>query len=165
MSAPTSETVEERIVQNVVATLQAISPTNPTTEYWTTVKRVFRQDRDPQTVVQGETPAVAMLYESSTPYYDFVGVINYDLTLQLYLCMAKASETNWARDLGRFKADVQRALRLDPRRGTHNDDANAFDSHVTEGRASNAENSPVVMARIDLLIQYRHLVNDPTVAA
>jgi len=166
VTAPIAETVEERILANVQTTLAAISPLSVEAEYWTTVKRVFRMDRDPADVATQEVPAIAVIYDASTPYYDFAGVINYDLALQLYLCMAKRSETDWKRDLGRFAADVQRALRLDPRRGVFNDQANAFDTNVSEVRSSNAPpESAVVMARVDVTVQFRHLANDPTAAA
>lgn len=165
MTAPTIETVEERIIANVQSTLAAISPTHPTLAFWTQVRNVFRFDRDPALVALGEVPAITMVYESCTPSYDFAGAINYELALQLYLCVS-CKDANWKRDLGRFAADVQRALRADPQRGSFADTGNAFDSNISEVRSANAPDpSPAVaMARVDLLVQFRHLATDPTLA-
>lgn len=165
MTAPTNETVEDRIIENVRATLAAISPQSTAESYWTTVKRVHVRDIEPLLAAVGEVPAVVVIYEACVPADGPTGVLAQDLQLQLHLCLSKAN-SNWKRDLSRFAADVKRALLLDAGRGTLDDQPNAFDTTVSELRQANApEESGLVMARVDVSIHFRHLPNDPTAAA
>lgn len=156
---PALEPVEERILQDVQTTLAAIAAGDA---YYTTVKRVHGMTQDP--LECRELPAICVTYEQTPEEYGAIDVVECGLKLQLYLVMDKQRDT-WRRDLTRFVADVKKALRVDHGRGNVNGQANAFDTLITNTVLANqTDNFPVAMARVEVQVTYRHLVEDPTAA-
>lgn len=155
---PADETVEERILADVLTTLAAIAAG---ADYYTDVERVYRMTGN--AIANVERPSVTVLHEDTKDKYGSVDQLEQRLFLTLSLGMDKTD--NSARDMARFVADVKKALRADYGRGTHNGSANAFDTHIVGHRVANEDDGfPLAIAEVDVEIQFRHLLSDPTVA-
>jgi hypothetical protein len=166
MSAPTLNPVEDRILENVRDTLAAISTSNPTTDFFSNVATVKLMDTHPSMLASLTLPAIGIAYAAGTiGTAEFLTINDCELSLEIYLCVPRNND-QWRRDISRLAADVTRALRVDPGRGTTNDSVNAFDTVVGKAEISNqAGDEPFAMAAMAVTVQYRFKNDDPTNAA
>lgn len=158
---PSAETVEERIFANVVATLLTIAAGST---YYTTIARVHEMKGNPFTVP--ELPCAIVAHMGCQESYGAIDQIECSLKLAIGLVIKKDESGSWQRDIRRFATDASVALRADYGRGSFNSNANAFDTYVEGVEVANENDGfPVGFAQINVRIQFRHLLTDPTVAA
>jgi hypothetical protein len=151
------------VLADVESTLALITTTSTLGDFYTTVKRVHSMDRGPMET--HELPAIVIVNHGSPRHYgDMLGNMDATLTLEVYALLKK--DTNWRRDINRFAADIEKALRVDEQRGQFANNANAFDTTIQNIDVANeTDGFPVALARIDVQVQFRYLTNDPTIAA
>jgi len=156
---PPGDTVEERILANVVTTLAAIATG---TDFYTTVSRVHRMEGN--VLDLPERPAVVVLHDDTGQKYGSIDQVECRLKLTLSLVMNR-EPSSWSQDIARFVTDVVKALRTDCGRGTASGSSNAFDTYIVGHRVANeSDGFPLAIAEVDVEIQFRHLLSDPTVA-
>src|SRR5689334_11518467 len=122
---PTDAPVEDRIMENVIATLLAITAG---TEYYSTTERVHAMQGNPLTLV--EMPAAIVQHMSLQERYGSVDQVECDLRLAIALVMQKDEGGEWQKDIRRLATDAKRALRADFGRGTFGGSQNAFDTYI-----------------------------------
>lgn len=159
---PANDTVHDRIMANVVSTLAAITA-GPT--YYTTVARVYEMTGNP--LKQPQMPCAMVHHMGTDERYGAIDQVEVNLRLAIGLCMTHDDSTgNWQRDVRRFAEDVKAALRTDYGRGTFGGIANAFDTYIEGTEVANeADGFPVALAQVNVRIQFRHSLYDPTSAA
>lgn len=155
---PTNDTVEERIIANVITTLALIVAGD---DYYTTIKTV--QEMEGSALENIPKPCAIVYYdENDESYGDQDRVQNF---LHLKIGLGTHLGPTWRKDMRRFVADVKRALRVDTGRGTFNESQNAFDTYIDKTViASATDGFPCGVGQIDITIQYRNLFSDASVA-
>ncbi len=142
-----TEPVEERIVANVITTLQGITVANG---YNTTVAAVRRQHSN---ALQLRTwPACIVVHESADKRSKRLGMAPVMLTLTIIMALS-TKDTTWPTLLERFIGDVDDALRVDVTRGgdavvTFSQESQIYDS-------DELGNTGVVAAQTIVEISYR----------
>lgn len=155
---PANETVEERIVADVVSTLGTIAAG---ADFYTSVERVYQMYGSVLTAP--ELPCVVVLDGGVKTKYGCIDRVESRLALTLSLALNR--DDNWQRDIRRFVLDVQKALRVDCQRGTFAGVENAFDTYIVGHDVANeSDGFPLAVAEVHVEIQFRHLLSDPTVA-
>jgi len=159
---PANDTVHDRIVANVVSTLAAIVAG---ATYYTTVVRVYEMRGNP--LASPQMPCALVQHMGTQEDYGAIDQVEVNLRLAIGLCMTKDDSTGtWARDVRRFAEDVKAALRTDFGRGTFGGTANAFDTYIEGTEVANeADGFPVALAQVNVRIQFRHSLYDPSNAA
>src|SRR5690349_12985896 len=158
---PADETVENRIVANVLTTLAAIVAG---ATFYTTVERVHEMRGNP--FICKELPCAIVQHMGCPEKYGAIDQVECNLQLAIALVMKKDDSGEWARNIRRFADDAKRALRADYGRGTFAGNANAFDTYIEGTEVANENDGfPVALAQINVRIQFRHHIDDPTVAA
>jgi hypothetical protein len=158
---PANDTVHDRIVANIVATLAAVTAG---TDFYTSVKRVYEMNGDP--LSSPEMPCALVQHMGIEEHYGSIDQVECNLRLAVGLCMTKDDSTGtWQRDVRRLAEDAKKALRADFGRGTFSGSQNAFDTYCEGIEVANeADGFPVALAQVNVRIQYRHKIDDPTVA-
>lgn len=156
---PTSEPVEQRILDNVRTTCAAIVAG---TDYYTTVgARVHDMKGHPLEL--NEFPAVLVSYigcEKSQS--EILGLVKCELRLDVYGVCSMQPAT-WRRDIERLAADIEKALTSTWTRGELDGQANAFDTLIERTViADESDGFPVALARHEVRVIFRHLFGDPT---
>jgi hypothetical protein len=111
MSMP-AESIVELIQQQIKTTLQGITTASG---YWHTVGTVVRGRLSP--LDHESLPLVSILPVSDVPEAGASSVLRRELTLTLRLWIEAQAFADAPTQLERLKADVTRAMQLDPRRG------------------------------------------------
>lgn len=152
------DTVEERIVADVIATLDGIAAG---AEYYTDVERVYEMEGSVLDDI--ERPAIVVLHQGTKQKYGSIDQVECRIALTLWLGMDRGD--GWQKAMRRFVTDVVKALRVDCGRGVSGGSSNAFDTHIVGHDVANeGDGFPIAVAEVDIEIQYRHLLSDPTVA-
>lgn len=154
-----AESVEQRILDNVVSTLQGITTG---AGYQQTVKQVYVFEGN--ALDAPEIPCAVVLHErterSAVAPRAPNGVVTCFLHLLVWASIEK-EPTTWKRDIGRLASDIDKALRVDWTRG-----ALAFDTHVDEVKVANeGDGFPVPVAQLAVRIHFRTAYEDSTAAA
>jgi hypothetical protein len=158
---PAAETVQDRIIANVVSTLLAIAAG---ADYYTTVLRVYEMKGNP--LQSPEMPCAIVQHMGCSEQYGSIDLVECNLKLTIGLVMAKDESDAWQKNIRRFAEDAKVALRADFGRGTYASSQNAFDTYIEGTEVANEQDGfPVALAQINVRIQFRHLLDDPTVAA
>ncbi len=150
-----AETIKYLVVENVRATLAAVSGAAP-----------YNYDfRKGQVFVFGKTleaaavfPVVVIYETEDTGSDEANGYDERTLRLTLSCGIRLGNRDEVRRAVDRFVGDVQRALHADYQRGGY-----AIDTHVdTNSTALDDSELPAVFFEIGATIQYRHAWGDPT---
>jgi hypothetical protein len=158
---PANETVQDRIIANVLTTLAAIAGGST---YYTTVARVYEMKGNP--LQSPEMPCAIVQHMGLDEKYGSIDTIDCNLRLAVALCMPKDESGHWQQLIRQLAEDAKRALRDDFGRGTFAGMQNAFDTYVEGTEVANeADGFPIALAQINVRIQFRHLFDDPTAAA
>lgn len=164
MPVPTIEPVQERILANVVTTLQGISTTSVDADYWTDVASVHCMDKTPAQTLQLPCLLVVNHGTESEPYSSTY-LNSHVLSLEIF-CLVSRKNENWRRDVARLAADVEKALMIDEQRGTQDGNANAFDTLIAKNLIANeTDGYPTAVAQLLVQVTYRTSSKDPSVAA
>lgn len=151
-----ADSVEERIIQNVVEVLRSITKANG---YSLDVQRVYRMDENVLNAI--ERPAIVVLHQGVKEHYGSIDQVECRLALTLWLGMNR--DDGWQSAMTRWAADVKKALRLDCGRGNAGGSANAFDTHIVgHDTANTVDGYPIAIVEIDIEVQYRHAFGDDT---
>lgn len=154
-----AESVEQRVIDNVVSTLEGITIAGG---YQQTVKKVHVMDANAIDVP--EIPAAVVLHQTTEQHTTHPKCPNGLVTCFLHLLVwitANKEPTTWKRDIGRFAQDVAKALRTDWTRG-----ALAIETHIDEIKLANeGDGFPVAVAQLAVRVHFRHLHEDHTAAA
>lgn len=158
---PAVDTVHDRIIANVLATLAAITAGD---SYYTTIAQVHEMKGN--ALLLPEMPAAIVQHMGCPESYGAIDVIECNLKLAIALVMNRDDSGHWQQQIRQFAEDAKRALREDFNRGQYGGTSNAFDTYV-EGTdiANESDGFPVALAQINVRIQFRHLIEDPTQAA
>lgn len=157
---PADDTVEDRIFANVLSTLLTIAAG---TDYYTTIQRVHEMRGNP--VQLAELPAAIVQHMGCPESYGAIDQVECNLRLAIGLVMPKDESGAWQKNIRQFATDAKRALRADFGRGTFAGSQNAFDTYIEDTIVANEQDGfPVALAQINVRIQFRHLLTDPTVA-
>jgi hypothetical protein len=153
-------TVHDRIIANVQTTLAAIAAGST---FWTTVAYAPLMSGNPLT--NPIMPCAIVNHMGVDEDYGAIDQIECNLKLAIICALAKNEGGDWQADIRHFAEDVARALRIDFGRGTLSGNANAFDTYIEHTDIANeSDNFPVSLAQVNVRVQYRHLLTDPTVA-
>lgn len=153
-----TETVEERIAADLKTTLAAVSIANG---FSVDVRRVYEMEGSVLTNI--EVPCITLLDRGIKEHYGSHDQVECRQSFTLALNMERSS--GWQRRMRLFANDLKRALRVDCGRGTAGGSANAFDTHIVGSDVANEDDGfPLAVAEVDVEIQFRHLLSDPTVA-
>lgn len=153
------DTVEERILADLITTLAAIAAGS---DFYTSVARVHRMEGN--VLDLPERPAIVVLHDETAQKYGSIDQVECRLKLTLSLVLNR-EPASWSQDIARFVTDVTKALRVDCGRGTFSGYANAFDTYIVGHRMANeSDGFPLAIAEVDVEVQFRHLLGDPTVA-
>lgn len=153
-----AETVEERIVADMKATLAAISIANG---FSVDVRRVYEMEGSVITNV--EVPCITLLDRGVKDHYGSQDQVECRYAFTLALNQERSA--GWQRRMRLFANDVKRALRVDCGRGFAGGSSNAFDTHIVGSDVANEDDGfALAVAEVDVEIQFRHLLSDPTVA-
>ncbi len=148
-----ADSVHDRIVANVIATLAGIAAG---ATYYTNIVRVYEMVGN--AVSKVELPCALVLHRDIEEKYTGQDVIGCDLKLAVMLSMTKTD--TWQKSIRHFAEDAKRALRADHTRG-----GNAFDTYVERTAVANENDGfAVALAQVDVRIHFRHLLDDPTAA-
>ncbi|MDP9136442.1 MAG: hypothetical protein M3N56_16630 [Actinomycetota bacterium] len=154
-----AESVEQRVIDHVVATLEGITITGG---YQQSVKDVHVMDSNALDVPR--VPAVIVLYQRNEQHAAWPkapnGLVTCFLHLLVWAAMDKEPST-WRRDIGRLASDIGKALRTDWTRGQL-----AVDTIVDEVLIANeGDGFPVAVAQANVRVHFRHRYEDHTAAA
>jgi hypothetical protein len=157
---PADDTVHDRIMANVIASLATIVAG---ASFYTTVSRVHEMKGNAFACL--EMPAVIVSHLGCDEKYGAIDQVECNLKLAVSLVMKHDESGNWQRDIRRFAEDAKKLLRTDFGRGTFAGNANAFDTYIEGVEVANENDGfPVALAQINVRIQFRHNLDDPTVA-
>lgn len=162
MSVPTNDPVEVRVIEDIQTSLQAISKTHPTAQFFNDIQAVQVFDTNPADTAGLPLPCLVLVHEGTThEWADVTGLCENTMTLAVFCLVEKQS--TWRRDVARLASDVRRALQLDHQRGAVDGQPNAFDTTVIESLTANSlTETNVAMARLTVSVTYRDSFLDPT---
>lgn len=162
MGVPANDPVEVRIIEDIQSSLEAISTTHPTADFFNNVGAVQVFDTNPADTAGLPLPCLVLVHEGTThEWADVTGLCENTMTLAVFCLVEKQS--TWRRDIARLSSDVRRALQLDHQRGNLDGQPNAFDTSVIESLTANTQTETrVAMARLTVSVTYRDSFLDPT---
>lgn len=158
-----TESVRERILQHVQATLEAVTVEHG---YQTTLQSVQRFQQDGQ---QLSVVPVAVLVEGGDdveldgPMNGYDGLVSHALTLSVVLIHRQDTDVDSqpaAQAMNRLIADVQKAMQADPTRGG----VAINTEEIGVGELDAEEGQPELVRTVGYRIRYRHRRTDPTIA-
>lgn len=146
--SPLTDSIRERILQNLESTIGAIAPPTYSTKV-AVVQRFAGND-----LLFANYPGVAIVPGVLETNDQRLGLLEHKLQISL-LVMVKSQR--WRRDLDRLLSDLRVAILEDWTRG-----GVALDTHATVEEIVDSEpSSPLGAARMDLEVLYRTLYHDP----
>jgi len=145
---PSQLPIGERIVLNVVSTLQAVAP--PT--YATSVREVRRFDGN--AFHTHKLPAIAVVEGVEEHDNQRLAIIEHVLPLNLVLAV---HGQDWQVQLKKLAADIRVAILADHTRGGLSMDTRVSSTEVFDSEPS----SPLGVAQIDVRIRYRTAYHNP----
>ena len=156
MAQPTTEPVEERILQTIESALLSIDPADVTTDYWNKIYYVYRMNTGFPDIAA--YPAIVMIPggtqidESISSGQHSVVVHRLFTTLLCYI----DEQTDVAKKLMRFSRDVRTALQVDPRRNDGVGDL-AIHTYITRTQPyfSDGEQENTSLIEIDVEVTFR----------
>jgi hypothetical protein len=157
---PADSTVQDRIIADVLSTLAAIVAG---ATFYTTVACVYEMKGNP--LQSPEMPCAIVQHMGCDEKYGAIDSIECNLRLAIGLVMSKDESVHWQQLIRQLASDAKVALRADFGRGSFGGSSNAFDTFIDGTEVANeADGFPVALAQVNVRIQFRHLIDDPTVA-
>jgi hypothetical protein len=148
---PALDSVREKILDNLASTLTAIAPPS----YASTVATVKRFE-GPFEITS--YPGICIVPGQETTDDTRISILSHELPVTLVLAVY---DSQWREILNKLLADVRVAVLADWTRG-----GNALTTRVTNQEVVDSSPSqPIALAQMDLVVLYRTLYADPTVAA
>ena len=154
---PTGATVEERLIADVITTLEAISPG---TGFNKSFAKVARQDRNAMT--HPELPLAIVAQDGTTKDDDRLALIVATLRLVIVIVVNAKEAESWPTLLDLYTSDVENALRASTQRG-----GLAVKTAITRGDTYDSDelgSTYVVASQVLVEISFRHLYADTTTA-
>lgn len=153
-----ADSVEERILQDVVATVQTVTIANG---YDLDVKLVQRQGQDLEVI--RSWPAVVVAHDGTQ--YSRGGPFTQIGTLNLAIVYALKNEgDDWPTKVAEFRDNIIRALNSDTQRGTYSGNANARRTDITNSFTADADGRGVTLGEVQIAVRFGSDISDPTVA-
>ncbi len=146
--------VWERILQNIVTTLEAIAPPS----YQTTVRKVDRFEDNPLEI--GRTPAILVADNTMQPRWTRNFLTEYTMEVVLRCVLKRTDDAE--QKLARLMADIIVALNTDTHRG--GDAVETETSGEVETFVFPGKQVEVCVADMPVTVEFRHLSADPTQA-